>query len=409
MSETQTQPEGKALKKLLMMGRKQVMNFAFAPGTSDPRHFLVIDRRRAPEILARTAKKAIGANKIAYGTYEVDDRAIRLTCERLVEDLAKKFRKHLKDSKAPMSVIVLDAHGTEIDSAIVPRAGDDEAAEDVVDDPEEDAPEAPPALSDALLARLDALEPQIAETQGAVGDKLKAGLAKAEAAAAAGDADAVEKTVATLEAALSKIAAASQTAQTAQAAAPAAAAPGPLDDKLAALRDTVAAVNGPAADKLAAGLDGAAKMLAAGKTAQAEKTLATIEAALAKLGGPADAAPIAASGKAWAKTRTGIFKDMVRLKSAIDSTMGGPASAAIAPYFRPFDDRLETTLAALATATGPAQSDKLRKTATALVADLRSTLDEPFFRDVDTNNGFTKVSIRAPALRALDQVSAALS
>lgn len=59
--------EGADLKKMVMLGKKKVLSFAFCPGPKNE-HTMLIDRRKGPEMLGKLARKEGEGNKVGFGT-----------------------------------------------------------------------------------------------------------------------------------------------------------------------------------------------------------------------------------------------------------------------------------------------------------------------------------------------------
>lgn len=307
--------EGLDLKKLIKMGKKRAMNFAYVPGDKADQT-LMVDKRIKPPILGKTAKKETGATRFAFGTFEVQGKTMVLTCEKVVPNMAKQLKKYLKTQKIPLNVEILDENGNPLESDI----------EDLPDDPEfdrpepdgeEQAPEAPvrqdaepgPTPAD-LAARLKQVQPALAAAQGDAAAKLKRAAAAAIAQIKAGDIAGAETTLTLLEEAAAKLAARSaQPAQEDVSAADTTADAQALTDRADKLRQAVTGLPDAAAAKLGAALATAERLLGEGKLDVAAATLEKIEAAAARV---ADAPPPGA--RKWAAAEA-------RLQPAIDKAM----------------------------------------------------------------------------------------
>jgi hypothetical protein len=108
---------------------------------------------------------------------------------------------------------------------------------------------------------------------------------------------------------------------------------------------------------------------------------------------------------------------MERLKSAMDTVLlnidGMEEAIAetgkLFTYLDALDNRLETTLEDLVTTPDGPERQALKAKARGIVAEYSAELDSDFFRDVDGDNGFAPVKIRAPAVAALQHVATALA
>lgn len=205
--------EGPELKKMVKLARKGPIPFAFNPGKSDPEHHLAMHRKRPPGVLAKSAKKEGAGMKVAFGTCEVKQKVMELTCEKSVPAMAKKLKKFLKTNKVSLNVKILDESGNVLEEDI----------EDLPDDPdlydEDQAPEAPveqeqtaesPEVPDAaaIVARIKAAQPRIAEAPKAVADKLGTALKKVVAQIKEQSLQAADQSMSQIEAVLDKLAAA---------------------------------------------------------------------------------------------------------------------------------------------------------------------------------------------------------
>ena len=329
--------EGEELKKLIKLGKKKTLSFAFCPGKKND-HTMLIDRRKKPEVIAKIAKKEGEGSKVAFGTFEVKAKTMELTCEKVVPALAKVLKKYLKSQKVQINILVLDADGNELESDIEdlpddPTMDEDDAdeggdagieagdetgpAEQAEDDvqpaeapQEEEAVAAAGPTATELASRLKAVQPAVASAPGAVAGKLKKAVAQAVALIKSGDLAAADRTVAALEKAAARLGAGHEEGA---ASAPASAAEAqeqtaraPNDDatetrrlvaRAGALKGVIADLPEPAGGKLTTALTSAAKRLKAGDLAGAGDLLGRIEAAVNKIRTtpPADATPEAAA------------------------------------------------------------------------------------------------------------------
>lgn len=132
---------------------------------------------------------------------------------------------------------------------------------------------------------------------------------------------------------------------------------------------------------------------------------------------PADVVPFVKSRLAWINTRTQLRAEMARLKSAMDSTLSNiegmeeaiAETGKLFTYLDALDNRLENTLEDLVKTPDGPERQALKAKARDIIAQYSAELDGDFFRDVDGDNGFAPVKIRAPAVAALQQVATALA
>lgn len=325
--------EGDALKKLVKLGKKKRLSFAFCPGPQND-HTMVIDRRKKPEVISKLAKKEGAGVKVAFGTFVLNQKTVELTCERVVPAMAKTLKKYLKSQKVMVNILVMDENGNTLESDIEDLPDDpdmdaeepddnaDEEAQDAADEQEDqaealeaDVPEKPQGDAAALVARLKAVQPVLATAAGDAKEKLNKAMAQAVAKIKAAELEAADRTITALEAAAARLSGAAAQAvqdgkQTIQDQPDIQA----LAARAKALKEEIAEVAAPAQEKLMAALGNAAKMLKAADLAGADTLLGRIEDAVKKAAGAAqqpDAGPDAAK---WIAVRD-------RLQPRVDQLM----------------------------------------------------------------------------------------
>lgn len=310
----ETKVEGEELKKLVKLGKKKRLSFAFCPGPKND-HTLLIDKRKPPEVIGKLAKKEGTGSKVAYGTFVVNAKTMELTCERVVPALAKVLKKYLKTQKVLVNILVMDETGAVLESDIdelpddpawdteepdvdadeetptnsadaAPATAPDTAAEDSAEPPQPAAPQ-PDGRQQAaqLAARLKALQPTLAGAPEAAAAKLKKAMALAVTQIKSADLDAADKTVTALEKAAARLRAEPAAAEPAATTAPAETADPTADlrrlaARAGALKGVIAGVAGPAGQKLTAALTQAARQLKAGELTAAAALLDRIELAV---------------------------------------------------------------------------------------------------------------------------------
>lgn len=102
--------EGAALKKLVGMGKRKTLSFAFCPGSKDG-HTLLIDKRKKPSAIAKLAKKQGSGAKVAFGTFVLNAKTMELTCDRTVPALEKTLKRYLRLQKIPVKVEIMETDG----------------------------------------------------------------------------------------------------------------------------------------------------------------------------------------------------------------------------------------------------------------------------------------------------------
>ena len=170
-----TKTEGPELKKMIKLGKKQTLPFAFCPGKKMEEHVVMIDRRKNPTILGKAAKAEGTAPKVSFGTFEVKGKIVEMTCERVVPKMAKTLKMYFKTQKISVNVVILDADGNTLESEIEELPfdpefdGDDQDTDaevntddvNTVTDEETDSDTAPAFDAKELAARLKAIQPAL--------------------------------------------------------------------------------------------------------------------------------------------------------------------------------------------------------------------------------------------------------
>jgi len=203
--------EGSELKRMVKVARKQPVSFAMNPGKADADTLLAMHRRKPAALLGKAVKADGEGLKVAFGTCEVSGKVLTLSCDRAVPMLAKKLKRYMKLQKVNLNVIVLDADGNVLEEDIEdlpddPSLYDDDdlpAADAVEDDPDQEAEtELDPS---ALIARLNAIQPQLKALQGEIAEKLIAAFKAAAAQIKGADLPTAEVTIDRIEAVLAKL------------------------------------------------------------------------------------------------------------------------------------------------------------------------------------------------------------
>ncbi len=399
------------MNTLLAAARKRPVNFGLCLGKKPDATVLLLHRKKPPTILGRLAKKSGDTAKIAVGTLTLKGKTLLLSPE---EDppggIAKKLKMFFSSKKMKMKIVLLDAAGNTLESD-----GDDADAEETTDTDTAPAPQE--TEWKAVFAALD----------GAVGDFVTRGEGKAENIGKAW-----AKAVATAQKADFKTALAMAAqikphlaAKPASGAAKKWAAAKPVIGKMY----TRAMANNPANRRqLQAAWALANEKAEADDHGAALKIIAKLKAALEALlalgdgaGSDQDVVPdnVVAFQRAsilWRQTREKMQKSMTALEDAIIAECkDDPELAPLAGEARDLSKRLQvfdTVLidqldAITNTGAGPAR-EALKKQATAQLKTYAAALGEPFFKDVDSHNGFVDVSVAATARQALVAIAKTL-
>lgn len=365
---------GNALKKLIKMGRKQPMPFAFCPGSGDDAIFAT-HLKKSPEIISKAARKDSSQNKVAFGTFTLEGKVITLVMEKELPAVAKKLKKHLRGEGLNLNIKVLDASGNELESDIEDLPDDADDAED--DDAAEQAPETqadePPADPDEaspqqqadtaeLLGRVRALQPGVTALPGDAGDKLRNAVAGILALIKAQKTDQAAETLTSVERAYEKLSeaaakaeadnAATHNAETAEQA-----------SRLARLMQTVQTIDEPVRSKMLGGLKTADAQLDAGEPGKAAKTMNPIEQALGRIAQQAENAPAPPQASAAEPAETAQAEAAPEPAEATEPEVKEAAttSPALAEKWALTEAKLEpAVLAAIAAGKGDANAIRLK-------------------------------------------------
>jgi len=304
---------GGALKKLVKMGRKQPMPFAFCPGSGDAALFAT-HLKKSPEIISKAARKDSGQNKVAFGTFTLEGKLLILTMVKELPAVAKKLKKHLRGEGLNLNIKVLDASGQELEADIedLPDDGEDADEEDTPatdenapafptaeEAPQEDSAARAQADLAPLVARLKALQPGVANLAGDTGDKLRAALAQVLALIKAGKTDQAAATLTPVERAYERLSAAAPAAAAPadeQAAPPQAPAANEAEvtaqtSRLASLMATAQTLAEPVRSKIIGGLEKIDQQIKAGSIPKAARAMDQIDSAMARMAQQAAVAP----------------------------------------------------------------------------------------------------------------------
>ncbi|MEW9921823.1 DUF4781 domain-containing protein [Marimonas sp. MJW-29] len=108
--------EGDELRGMLMQGKRRTLSFGYCPTADEAEHVIVIDRKKKPTALGKAAKRLAEGGKVAFGTFTVEGRVIKMICERQLPTIARKLKKYLKTQSIRMDIVILDPDGNEIES-----------------------------------------------------------------------------------------------------------------------------------------------------------------------------------------------------------------------------------------------------------------------------------------------------
>jgi hypothetical protein len=170
-----------------------------------------------------------------------------------------------------------------------------------------------------------------------------------------------------------------------------------------------------------------AETIPAANHAKAMDNLAKVEAMLAEGASqdktafaaevPDDVRPFAASRLNWASTRKTLRAELGKLQKAITDAFAGVegldgAVSDLSPLFshiEKLDERLEDKLDQIVTSQPGVDRLKLRREARGLLDAYAAELSNPFFAEVDQDNGFVSVAVASTARGALADLSKVLA
>ncbi|MEM6371395.1 MAG: hypothetical protein AAF727_01255 [Pseudomonadota bacterium] len=131
---------------------------------------------------------------------------------------------------------------------------------------------------------------------------------------------------------------------------------------------------------------------------------------------PAGVVPYVRARLDWVKTRGSLKTELTKLQNAIVAACDPEEfpdiegeSKALFSYIDALDGRLEDALEALVEEPDGTKREALKAKAAKLLAEYQSELDTPFFKDVDSDNGFANVNVRGAAMDSLGKVRSALT
>ena len=181
---------GDELKKLVRLGRKRPMPFAFCPSAGEDDSLFATHRKKSAKKIGKATKADSGQLKVAWGTFVIVDRVMVLTCERELPSIAKKLKKHMRAERLPLNIRVMDASGREIESDIEDLSGEDDPFAVLEDDD---------GTGDRLQMRLLSVREAVLAAHGVQGDRLRDLMAAAIRATENGSRDKAQKLVTLVE------------------------------------------------------------------------------------------------------------------------------------------------------------------------------------------------------------------
>lgn len=414
------------LKSLIAVARKRPLNFAICMGKKPEDTIFMMHRMKAPDVLARLAKKEGDTAKVAFGEANAKGKKVMLTChEDIPAGIAKRTKMFLRSVDMPMKVVMLDATG-----AMVEDDGDPEELEGV-DDEDTDVPVAASEGPGDVAAE---------NPQNAAWEKAAAAFQPLVDAFVASGSDRAAQVDAAWKAALKagaegKVADAMAVAARLKPILTAQPAAGPATtseadtwkaarDGLIGLYERVLGLNPANRTQLQAAWAMAEEKAEAGDHASALKILdrlrpaleAATTAASDTASIPQDVVPFQRARVLWAGTRSKMMDEIRKLEDSIiafcqaDDDLAPVAAEArnLSKRIEVFDASLETTLDDITNTPEGDQRTALKKQALDKVRDYAAALNDDFFKVVDSDNGFTNVAVASTARQSLAAIAKAL-
>lgn len=427
------------LDKMLAKARQKPLPYGLCLGKKPEDNVLYLDLKKTPEVMMRKAKADGETGKVTYGEAEVKGKILTLTIMgKMLPGLAKNMKAFMSKQGMKMKVIIADPDGNELESDADEDVGDQIVADDTGQVEENEAQDTGEGQTtdDPMMGQWakvsTALGPFVERFVAAGSDKatpVSAAWAKAAEAAEKGD----YKSALAVAAKIKPLVTAAPSPQ-----APTPDDNAPQDDPnktkwdavqgpLETLYTSAMAKNPENRTKLEAAWAMAQEKAAAGDYAAALTIVGKLKplldaAASAQQSGqeaeiPADVVPFQKSRVLWVSSRKKMFEEMKKLENAIVAACQGdpelePIIAEVSDLsgrLSVFDDALQDRLDEITnTPAGPAR-EALKKQALATLKDYAAALNEPFFKDVDTDNGFVNVSVAATARASLASIAKVLA
>lgn len=122
--------KGAELKKILENSKNGPVSFGFNPGKSIDDTYFGLHKTKPKKALGEAAKKEGKSKKFTFGTAQVVENTLRLTCEQALPQMAKQVKKYLKSQKVALDVEILDASGNVLESDVGEDLADDGSVSD---------------------------------------------------------------------------------------------------------------------------------------------------------------------------------------------------------------------------------------------------------------------------------------
>lgn len=412
------------MQTMIVAARKKPVNFGMCIGKKPDGMVFYLHRKKSAEILGKTAKKAGDTAKVAFGTVTVKGKNLLMSVEGdPPTGLAKKAKIFFKTQNMAMKVVILDATGNVLESD---GDEDEDQTAEGAGGPEELGPEA--AAWQKVFENMDVSAKKFAastaDKASQVGKAWEAAIAAAEKGKFKAAIDVAKKIKPLLVAAGNNKEANGADAPASKEAKKWAA----VQPTMSKMYEQVMAGKPENRSQLTSAWALAAEKADANDHGTALKIIAKLKDAFEKLlalGGdapsetdviPDNVVPFQRASGLWRQTREKMLGAMTKLEDAIIAECAGDEELAplaaeardLTKRLKVFDIALIEQLDAITgSAIGP-EREALKKQASDQIRIYAAALNEPFFKDVDTNNGFVNVSVAATARDALVAIAKTL-
>lgn len=194
---------GPELKKLVALARKQKLSFAFNPGAKPEDHMMGMDKRKAPELVGRSVKKAGPGAKVCFGQCKIEQKNFQIFTEDPLPAMAKKVKAFLRANQIQLNVVVMDPAGSVLEQEADPTP---DAAEEQTAPAEPSAKSAPDPRLEPLSRRHAEMVTQAAALPGPAAAKFSEALQTIDAMMKAGKLEAAVAGLKQIRAKMDKLA-----------------------------------------------------------------------------------------------------------------------------------------------------------------------------------------------------------
>lgn len=425
-------PEALAeLDKLIKKTRQKPLPYGLCLGKKPEDNVMCLDLLKTGEVLMRRAKAEGDTAKVTFGEAFLEGKVLTLSVHgKMLPGLAKNMKKFMQTIGKKLKVVILGPNGEILEQVEEDDDSNDDDVKSQLQDEVEPDVAAQQQQVDPLAADWEAVKAKLDNPVQAFSnseDPRAAEVTKAwkgALAAAEGGNFKVAMAVATKIAPI--VTGAPTTSETLK--------EDPYQVKweqafgpLSALFEKAMKNNPENANQLRAAWSMAGEKAGAGDYQTAMTVVTRLkprldEAAAATTTGqqadvPKDVVAFQKSRILWAGTRSKMVSEMAKLEAAITQQCAGDEElqevvnvvGTLTNRLDVFDANLEDILDKITnTPEGDART-KLKQDAETAIKEYQNHLNDPFFADVDSNNGFANVSVAALAIKSLDSIAKVLA